>query len=120
MNNTVRAFHQPDQNQHIEYGFGKIAPHHAGGLAARHRGCADKSGVYDAGQHDDRALQAHPDIAFYKGNAHRLCALPGKACQRQGSQRRVHINAEKAPIHGEDHHEGQHGDKQAAQDGDKP
>ena len=28
-----------------------------------------------------------------------------KPRQRQGSQRRVHINAEKAPIHGENHHE---------------
>ena len=120
MNNTVRAFHQPDQNQHIEYGFGKIAPHHAGGFTARHRGCADKRRINDAGQHDDRTLQAHADIAFYKGNAHRLCVFPGKARQRQGSQRRVHINAEKAPINGEDHHERQHRDEQTAQNRDEP
>ena len=45
---------------------------------------------------------------------------PSKARQRQGSQRRVHINAEKAPVHGEDHHERQHGNEQTSKNRDEP
>lgn len=120
MNNAVGAFHKPDQNQHIKYRFGKIAPHHCGRLTTSHRGCADKRRINDAGQHDDSALQAHADIAFYKRNTHRLCAFPGKARQRQGSQRRVHIQAKEPPVHGEDHHERQHGNEQTSKNRDEP
>ena len=34
VNNTVRAFDQPDQHKHIEDNFGQITPHHCGCLAA--------------------------------------------------------------------------------------
>ena len=45
---------------------------------------------------------------------------PSKARQRQGSQRRVHIQAKEPPVHGENHHERQHCDEQTAQNRDEP
>ena len=72
------------------------------------------------GQHDDTALQADGGVAFEKGHANAAGGLSRKTGQRDGRNGRRHVELEKAAVYRQDHHQGQHPNEQATQQGNGP
>jgi len=119
---AVAHAHRAHQNQQVKNEFRHIAPHggdrrHAGvdsGRGRRH------DGENDAGQGDDDPLQAYPGIGAQEVLSHMAGGFPCETGKRDRRDSGVHIEAEHPGIDGQDHHERQHGDEQASDQGHRP
>ena len=87
MYQPVRAFYQSGQNQHIEHELADVLPDHRDGgqrFIQRRTATGQERRVDHAGQHNDRALHAHADVAFQERLPGARGCFSRERCQRQG------------------------------------
>ena len=103
MYQPVRAFYQSGQNQHIEHELADVLPDHRDGgqrFIQRRTATGQERRVDHAGQHNDRALHAHADVAFQERLPGARGCLSGKRCLGQWGIGCLNENFEKAAVDG--------------------